>query len=244
MARVTNRKIEEQYFDSFRQHYVLPSGTIEYSDKPDVLILDEGGQRILGIEITRLYQTEGGDLKGEQRQIKMRRNVIDRAEDIYLSRGGRKICLHISFDPNHPIIGKEHVKKTAENLALFALGVSSHRDMYTAYNPIEASPELSYLHHDGNEYPLSNWENPQVYDTPALLVERVKKEVANKAAKVLEYQNCEAQWLLIVVDYWDSSQDQGTHWPVDEDVGRTPFERILIYKTCFNEVVEVTQGAL
>jgi hypothetical protein len=171
----------------------------------------------------------------------MRRNVIERAEKIYLSRGGRKICLHIAFDPKYPIIGKDHLKKTSENLALFALEISSHRDFYTAYSPVEASPELSYLHHDGREYPLSKWENAQTYDIPALLVERVKKLVRDKTAKALEYQDCEALWLLIVVDFWDSSQDQGTDWPVGESVGRTPFERILIYKTCFTEVVEVTQ---
>lgn len=241
MERETNQDIEEKYFNSFREHYALPSGTIKHSDKPDVLILGEGERKILGIEITGLYIKDGEDSDCEQRQAKMRRNVIDRAEKIYQSRGGRKICLHIAFDPTYPILGKDHVEQTAENLALFALEISTHRDLYTGYSPVEASPEISYLHHDGKEYPLSNWENPQVYDVPALLVERVKKVVRDKSAKALEYQNCEALWLLIVVDFWEPAQDQDIHWPTEETVGQTPFERILIYKTVFNEVVEVSQ---
>ena len=89
--------------------------------------------------------------------------------------------------------------------------------------------------------PRTLTEIPQVYDVPALLVERVKKVVRDKSAKALEYQNCEALWLLIIVDFWEPAQDQDIRWPTEETVGQTPFERILIYKTVFNEVVEVSQ---
>lgn len=236
-----NQMIERRFFDHFHAHYPLPSGVLEYDDKPDVRIIGKGGQRILGVEITRLYKVGGDDPTSEQAQRGMRRAVIGEAERIYLSRGGRKICLNVTFNAQYPILGKQDVRKTAEGLAEYAKKISVHRGMYYEYNPIEALPELSYLYHDGGEYPLSRWMNPQPYDTPTLLVERVKEVVTQKSEKVREYTSCAAYWLLIVIDFMDVSQDQGIDWPLGESIGKTPFERILIFKTCFNEVVEVLQ---
>ncbi|WP_155641273.1 hypothetical protein [Burkholderia cepacia] len=43
---------EWRAFQSFLNDYPLPSGAVEHSDKPDVLI---HGERMLGIELTSLY---------------------------------------------------------------------------------------------------------------------------------------------------------------------------------------------
>jgi hypothetical protein len=241
MQLTKNQKIEKDYFDSFRQHYALPPGEIKFDDKPDVLILGDGEHRRLGVEISHLYKEDGDDLQSEQKQIINRLRVIELAEQIYLSRGGRKIELNIAFHPQHPIMRKKQIEKTAKVLALFALEISSLRDGHTSHSPLESTPELEYLYHDGKEYPNSKWRSVQSYDVPALSVTRVKKLVELKAKKIQQYKQCEAYWLLLIVEFWDPSQDQGIHWPAEERVGQTPFERILIYKTCHNEVVEVSQ---
>jgi hypothetical protein len=33
-----NKDIEEYYFEMFRRDYSLPDGTVEYGDKPDVIL--------------------------------------------------------------------------------------------------------------------------------------------------------------------------------------------------------------
>ena len=241
MQLTKNQKNEKDYFDSFRQHYALPPGEIKFDDKPDVLIVGEREQRTLGVEITHLYKADGNDLQSEQKQIINRLKVIELAEQIYLSRGGRKIELNIAFNPQHPILRIKHIKKTAEVLALFALEISSIPDGHTSHSPLEGTPELMYLYHDGKEYPTSKWRSAQSYDVPALSVRRVKELVELKTKKIQAYKECEAYWLLLIVEFWDPSQDQGIHWPAGESVGQTPFERILIYKTYHNEIVEVSQ---
>jgi hypothetical protein len=48
MPSVSNRDIEQYYFEMFRKNYPLPAGRVEYGDKPDVII--HGGATI-GIEM-------------------------------------------------------------------------------------------------------------------------------------------------------------------------------------------------
>lgn len=241
MELTPNQKIELKYFDSFRQHYALPHGTIEHSDKPDVLVLGEGEQRILGIEIVRLYKEDGELEESDQQQIPKRRIVVELAEQMYRTLGGRRIELSVGFDPKHPIGRKPHMQKIANDLASFALEISSQQDGHQSYSPLEDTPELSWIFHNGKEYPNSAWRPLQSYDIPELLVPRVKDLVAQKIRKTQGYEACGAMWLLLIVDFADECQDQGIHWPAEESVGQTPFERILIFKTRFNEVVEVTQ---
>jgi hypothetical protein len=133
------------------------------------------------------------------------------------------------------------MQKIANDLASFALEISSQKDGHQSCTPLEHTPELSWIFHNGKEYPNSAWFPVQSYDTPELLVPRVKDLVAQKIRKTQGYETCGALWLLLIVDFADECQDQGIHWPADESLGETPFERIFIFKTCFNEFVEVTQ---
>lgn len=119
--------------------------------------------------------------------------------------------------------------------------ISTLRDGYTSVNAFEDIPQLGYLNHNGKEYANSKWCSAQSHDVPALMIQRVKKQIAEKAAKVVGYQPCDAYWLLFIVEFWDPAQDQDIDWPANERVGPTPFERILIYKPSFKQVVEIAQ---
>jgi len=55
MPSVSNRDIEQYYFEMFRKNYPLPAGRVEYGDKPDVII---HGDATIGIEMGEL----GSDL--------------------------------------------------------------------------------------------------------------------------------------------------------------------------------------
>jgi hypothetical protein len=240
MQLTEKQKIEKKYFDLFSKHYELPLGTVEHGDKPDVVILGENNQSTLGIEIALLYIKDGDVKDSEQLQSVNRLKVIDSAEEIYLSRGGRKIALYVGFCELN-LIKPKRIKQIAKDLASYALEISTLSDGYLSCWPLDATPEIGYLSHDGNEYPKCRWELSQTFRTPLLSVTRVKDVVARKAAKAQQYAPCEATWLLLVVEFWDPAQDQLIYWPADESVGETPFDRILIYKTGFTEVIEVRQ---
>jgi hypothetical protein len=228
---------EKNHFDSFRDNFKLPPGRIEYGDKPDVVI---HGDRKIGIEIARIYKVDGRDPHSEQLQRRDRQKVVEQAERNFLSLGGRKIELNIGFDPNYPI-ARNRIDQIASDLTKIALEISSGQDSCVRNFPLEETPEIGFLYHSGIEYPNSRWCIQQSYDVPTLSVARVKELIKDKIEKMQGYQTCDVYWLLLIVDFWDPAQDQDIRWPAGESVGRTPFERILMYKTMFTDVFEVHQ---
>ena len=235
MQLTAHQLTEQHYFELFAQHYDVPAGRIEYSDKPDVLI---HGERKIGVELAHLHKTSGQDPASEQVQNQRRISVIETAERIYLERGGRKIELWIDFDPQHPI---QSIENTAHGLANVALEIADFMEGHTSYGGFEKTPELRFLTHNGKEYEDSRWKLLQGHDVPSLSVERVKELIVQKTKKIKNYQQCDAYWLLLVVEFWDPAQDQDIRWPEGESVGLTPFEEIFIYKPHFREVVSVVQ---
>jgi hypothetical protein len=81
----------------------------------------------------------------------------------------------------------------------------------------------------------------QCYSVPSLLPERLREVVHKKGEKAKAYQPCDVYWLLLVVDFMDLAQDQGLEWPTEARLGKSAFERVLLYKPQFAQVVEVTQ---
>ena len=59
---------------------------------------------------------------------------------------------------------------------------------------------------------------------------RLRELISDKTKKLSAYQPFDAYWLLLVVDFMDSAQDQDLHWPPGEVLGCSPFERVLLYK--------------
>lgn len=237
-----NQKTEKEYFELFRRHYELPRGTIEFSDKPDVVIRDEDSRRILGIEIANLYNSDGDGQGSEQKQRINRLKVIALAEKIYQARGGRNILLFIGFCQKN-LIKPKRIERIAEDLASYVLRISALSGNYYCHDPLDATPEISSLSLD-SEYPKLRWELSQSYSTPFLDVPRVKEMVKRKANKVRQYASCEANWLLLIVDFWDPAQDQLMYWPAEESVEQTPFDRILIFHTASGivELIQRSQG--
>jgi hypothetical protein len=236
MPRPTNREIEQYYFDLFRSHYALPAGRIEYTDKPDVIV---HGEPRLGIEIANLYIADGSDLASEQVQRRRREQVMARAQLLHLASGGRRIELSAAFNPSLPI---REIEPLARQLAEIAMRVqcSSGRIDSLTFDHV---PELTWLYHNGKEYDTAKWLCMQTYATSFVSVERVRQLVADKAVKAADYnKDCEAHWLLLVVDFMDPAQDVFVEWPDGVVLTKSPFERVLIYKPQFGQVVEVPQA--
>jgi hypothetical protein len=68
---------------------------------------------------------------------------------------------------------------------------------------------------------------------------RLQDIIAEKEAKAKEYAPCDAYWLLVVVDFIDSAQEEEIR--VDGlAIESGMFEKIIVYKTGFDHIVEVT----
>lgn len=230
MPRPSNHEIEQYYFEQFRQHFPLPIGCVEYKDKPDVLI---HGDRLLGVEIANLYLSDGADPASEQIQSKRRAEAVRKAHDLHLAAGGRKCELTVSFNPTHPI---NDVRTVAESLVSVAAKAETEN---SGKGPlpkqiVEITPEASLVYYNPCEYPDACWRVCQTYTVQTLSVERLTELVAAKEQLLPGYDQCDAYWLLLVVDFMDPAQDQEIDWTPTHPSLNTLFERVIIYKPQFS----------
>ncbi|WP_156965838.1 hypothetical protein [Paraburkholderia bannensis] len=219
------REQERRIFEMFASHITLPAGEIVYDDRPDVLI---DGPRKIGVEITDLYLADGDDPTSEQVQRRCREAVLERAQRLYLSTGGRPIEFHFAFAIERPI---QSVEPLAVAIAQLASRLQHEHSGQIPDYLFDHIPELDWVYWNGKEYPDARWKITQSYSTPLLALPRVAKAIAEKTKSAAKYRPCDCYWLLIVVDFWNPAQDQDTSWPEGASVHSGAFERIWIYRT-------------
>lgn len=233
MSRPSNQTIERYYFEQFRTHFVLPTGCVEYTDKPDVII---HGACKLGIEIANLYIVDGRDPSSEQTQCRFRERVLQIAQTQYLATGGKRIQLTISFNSTHPITD---VNALASTLAIAAKSIEKSPAGQVSQALFAHMPEVCFIYHNPGEYLDAVWHASQVYTVPTLSLSRVATVAEAKRDKLHAYRPCDAFWLLLVVDFIDPAQDQDIRWPDPNFRFFSPFEKIILYKPQFAEWTEV-----
>jgi hypothetical protein len=86
MASNLNEKINRHYFELFCKCYSIPYGEVTYGDKPDVII---EGKRRIGIELSNFYLNEGGSQESLQKQRRIRKIILKKAQQKYINKGGK-----------------------------------------------------------------------------------------------------------------------------------------------------------
>lgn len=233
MTRISNREVERHYFEQFRTHFPLPTGVIEYTDKPDVII---HGERKLGVEIANLYLAHGSDQSSEQKQRHFRETVLKQAQARYLTAGGKKMELTVSFDPARPI---KNAKAVAAALAVAAASIEGLPSGQVSLTYFTHVPEVSFVYLNSIEYREPVWRVCQSYTVPLISLPGLAATISEKHNKLPAYKQCDAFWLLLVVDFFDPAQDQDIRWPDPAIEFYSPFERIIVYKPQFAEWIDV-----
>lgn len=229
----TKQQTEElEAFRLFQRDYRLPEGTLEFSDKPDVLI---HGDITLGIELTALHIQDGGDEASEQRQAKRREEVLICAQNIHRHAGGNPIELVVGFDRACTI---KDVHATAKAIAKVAARIQDDQRGEIEYLAYKHIGGVNFMYLTG-EYADARWRVQQSHQVPNLQVNRVKKIVADKIERAGKYQDCDELWLVITVDFWDPAQDQAIEWPTEPPIDCGPFKHVFLHKPAFRQVVEV-----
>jgi len=86
--------------------------------------------------------------------------------------------------------------------------------------------------------PDIKWQLSQVSSPGLMSTERLKEIIEEKEIKARKYERCDAYWLLVIVDFINSAQEQEIRIDgvkIDSDV----FQRIIVFKTGFNHILEV-----
>ena len=227
-----NTEIEQYYFEMFRRDYPLPEGAVEYGDKPDVILR---GARTIGIEIRNFFLEDGSLPDSEQIQKKAREAVVAKAQLLYQAKGGKKFELTFAFDRSVPIRDQTYVAQKISDLAATLQQSETGRLWRDDFRHI---PELSFAYLNAIEYPDAHWRVSQVYDGVFMSLDKLRTIVDEKELKSKKYRPCDAYWLLVVVDFMDFAQDQEIGVESLAGLKSQIFEKIIVYKTCFGQIVE------
>lgn len=238
MSKWSKRDIERHYFELFRNQYPLPEGTIEYGDKPDVILR---GEQIIGIEMTNFFLEDGTFTTSEQIQSRARDQVVVHAQRIYEAKGRKKCELTLGFDKAIPIRDRHRL---AKKVAALAARVEGRKTGELGRDDFRDIPELSFAYLNADEYEDAHWRVCQVYTTPTMSLEALKKIIKDKEAKIRGYKSCDSYWLLVIVDFIDRAQDQEIRIDGLESIESNVFEKMVVYKTLFGHILEIdTNGA-
>ena len=233
MTRKSNQEIERYYFDLFRRIYRLPKGEVKYGDKPDVII---EGKRKIGIEVTNLFLQNGELLASEQNQKRIREYVMHEAQRKFVEQGGKPFEISFSFNSEQPIQRK--AKLTAKLVEL-AKRVEAFKAGEVSRSVYQDIPELCFVYVNPILYPDPKWRAYQVYTGQIMSLQRLTDVLRIKEKKAMRYAPCDGYWLLVIVDFIDSAQDQEIR--IDNiKLHSKVFEKVIIYKTAFEHLVEVT----
>lgn len=224
---------ERHYFEMFRKDYPLPSASVCYGDKPDVILR---GDSTIGIEITNFFLEPGHSVGSEQRQRSKRNTVIIEAQNIFQETTKRNVEFTFQFDPSHPITD---VPRLAKTIASLAVSLSERNTGNIPNELFNSVPELKSLYLNAREWESATWRLAQVFSVPVISIDSLKTIIASKEAKAKSYRMCDAYWLLIIVDFMDRAQDQEIFSERLENISSRIFERIILYKTVFGHVVEL-----
>lgn len=232
MTKPSNQDIEKYYFEMFRARYPLPSGTITYKDAPDV-ILD--GVRKIGIEITNFFLEDGSLSESEQTQKGLREKVVSSAQKTYHAETGRNFEITFGFNKANPI---RNQKSLIANIVQLAKNIEGNEAGQVRKDVFKAIPELSFVYLNPREYADARWKVVQVYNGPVMSRDRLVEIVQSKERRANKYEKCDAYWLLVVVDFMNSAQDQEIRIDDFDKIQTDIFEKVIVYKTLFGHVLE------
>jgi hypothetical protein len=233
MSKPSIQDIERYYFEMFRKDYQLPAGTITYKDAPDVIL--EGVKKI-GIEITNFFLEDGSLSKSDQSQKKLREKVVSRAQRTYHAENGRNFEITFGFDKANPIRSQ---KSLIPKIVQLAKSIEGNQTGEVKKEIFKAVPELSFVYLNTREYVDARWRVVQVCNVPVMSRDQLVEIVRNKEKRTDQYEKCDAYWLLVVVDFMNSAQDQEIRIDEFNKIQTDVFEKIIVYKTLLGHAIEV-----
>jgi len=218
----------------FRRDYQLPPGTITYKDAPDVILK---GVKKIGIEITNFFLEDGSLSESEQSQKKLREKVVSSAQRTNRAENGRNFEVAFGFDKTNPI---RKQKTLVAKMVQLAKSIEGNQTGQVQRELFKAIPELSFVYLNAREYADAKWRVVQVYNVPVMSRDRLVEIVKSKERRANQYEKCDAYWLLVVVDFINSTQDQEIRVDSFDKIQTDVFEKVIVYKTLFGHVIEAS----
>jgi hypothetical protein len=236
-----NKKMESAFIQYFSKAYSgFPSGTIHAYEKPDFVVNSRPSK--IGIEVTKLFKGKNKGWASHQAQQKIQNNVLEAAEKIFKEKSSENYSVFASFHENSRIDPKK-VEALANWLTdkILEAGKTGNpsRDDPVELSSYDLRPHETdfflVLIYDFGDH-QTRWAVQNVFSVEPLNESNLIEALSSKEIKAAKYRTCNELWLVIVIDYWDSSSEQ---YILEENIKKfesTRYDKIFLFRTGYNDV--------
>lgn len=226
--------IEEYYYTKFAKASGLPL-EFEHGDKPDIRIHID--KKTTGIEITNFYLRNGNELDSEQRQAPIRERIVAQAQKLYEAKKGRGIETTFQFNVIHDEVG------LARKIANWLGEQNFTKNGALLHSQIAKIPELESVYVNIGPYKDAKWRNTQVFSTPMTSAADLQNIINEKEKQFDKYSKFEEMWLLVVIDFINAGMDQSIKNVDYSSVFVKKFDKVILYKTVYDEIINISRNS-
>lgn len=199
-----SKKEERYYLEEFRKTLSdFPAGTIVDSEEPDFLISQEDAIT-LGIEVTKLYQTQPLSRVPKQATEALMDQIVQRACSVYQTRGGPILSVWVQFQFGLQL-RKARVaqlaSKIAEIVSATPIGVNQKIALRNDYSSLALLPEeIDSIRISRSSFrSRALWTPANGAFIPHHSVDEIQARIDEKNKRAASYRKkSEEIWLLIV----------------------------------------------
>lgn len=235
----SNQKDVERYW--IRKFCDLKGIRIESKDLEDAedrenpdIILSLNNQKI-GIEVTDFYRKDGNEKCSEQKQKPLRDSIISHAQKIF-----EKKFPNTGVEASFGFRPIENKKRVAEKIANLIAGNYSQYYDALPLDCFEDIPELEFVYINKERFEDTKWRSAQsISDIGQIKLSHLQKIICSKEKKLGEYEKCDLQWLLIVVNFMNLASDVEISNVDYSSISIKGFDCVFIMKSSHGQLIEL-----
>lgn len=182
--------------------HLFPDGEIECTEKPDFIV--HGGDRILGIEHTEIFQPGKPDGTSLQAQDSLSQQVVNKASEIYFRNFSQPLLVQVLFNHGTMIRNIDVARLSNSIVQLIESAHIKPGDSITIKRTkenLEYFPREIIMLHVCIQHEENEWRSSSSGWIPEITPEYLQERIDQKDLKLKTYKSkCSELWLLIVAD--------------------------------------------
>jgi hypothetical protein len=221
---MTKKELERVYFDRLAALCPDLSGTtVESDEAPDFIC--KGSDRIIGVEVTRLFQNGGAGQPTPMAVFAFREQIVARAKEIYSGVGTELVRVGVLFED----IVLTDREAAARKLADHVVRLSRARPgdfVVSSDDEVSLSPEFALIRVIRGD---GLWSVSEAQMASRLSPEILQEFIGAKSSLVPSYRTKAGEaWLLLVLDRYPLPGSFTVPESSLRSIYATPFDRVYL----------------
>jgi hypothetical protein len=235
MPKPDKKALERYFIETLKRNLSdFPSGKIVDCESPDFLL--QTSDRVIGVEVTRLYGMDNESSVAPQLVENEHENVVMTAQSIAESNGLPPLMVDVYFDHKELITKSDRKLISEQLLAIVSHNIPELNKRTSIENNGQPFPAQVKAISIRRPRPLKShlWQTAGGGIVNENFADQLQREIDKKNLKISEYRKrCDDCWLLVVADWTGPSAFFG----ISDEM------RNIKYKALFNRVYFLEGGS-